>query len=158
MSLRHCSCVVAGQPQPPETPVSPGEPRVATGEGCRLNLSGVAFRIEIRVHPEDVSGAIVRRGHRRQDDVALVFPLKPVDRIVLTIDTNLETLDVEGGKTPLPIRKECQALLVEESDALVKDLWCHVGGLADAPKRHLPGEHAEDRRVFCRIEAAWQSG
>ena len=116
-----------------------------------LHRLRVEFRVEVRVHAEDVSRRVVGGRHGRQRDVALVLPPGPIDHVLLPVHAHVKARDLHVRESPLPVGQERQGLPVEEVDAFVQHFRVHVRRLADPAQRHLADQHGEDRPVLVRL-------
>src|SRR5690349_8329147 len=68
--------------------------------------------IEIRVHTEYVTTVVVNAGNRLQNDVAFVVGVCPVEGELLPVAGDVQALDWQIGKLPLPVPDESQCLVV----------------------------------------------
>ncbi len=119
---------------------------------CRSTDCASAFRIEVQVHPEDIAGDVIGTADGGELDVALVLAPRPIDHVVLSVDSDVEPRDREPAEqTPLPVAREGQALAVQEVDFRVEGPRGDVSDLAQPPEGALVHEQPEDQPVLVRL-------
>lgn len=117
-----------------------------------LDDLGLHLRVEVQVHSEHISGGIVGAADGGELDVALVFALRPIHDVVLSVDTEIETRDREAlQQAPLPMAGESQALAIKKVELRVQRPVGDIGDFAQAAERGLVHQELEDQPVLVRL-------
>jgi hypothetical protein len=75
--------------------------------GLPLDRRRLRVRIEVQVHPEDIASHVVGAADGGELDVAFVLAPRPIDHVVLSVDTDVEPRDREPAEqTPLPVARK----------------------------------------------------
>jgi hypothetical protein len=100
---------------------------------------------------EHITSRVVSTAYSAENDVPPVVGIRPVDHIVLPIDSDIEAGEWHGGKIAFPLSRKGNALMINEIDLPVE---CGHGDplhLADTAEGYLIDEKAENGGIFMRF-------
>jgi hypothetical protein len=125
--------------------------------GFRLDRRAIGQRVEIEIAAEDEAAGLVRRGDRRELDVALVPAVGPVDDVVLAVDLGPEAIARGFGQPALVRCGKGQALAVDEVDLVVDGLGREISLEGDRADWRLAHQRLEHGLVLVRLALASDS-
>ena len=151
---RHFICrsqVIAFKPKPCVLPQRRRRQVVADSTG--IGLHGIPIRgwVKIALGTKHIAAGIVGAGDGGEHDVPLVPAPGPVDDVILPVGRQVEAADRQAFQLALAIRRERQALPMDEVQTVVKHFPRDAQHGDDAGERDFVHEHLEDRLVVVGV-------
>ena len=103
---------------------------------------------------EHITSRVVRTADSAESDVSPVIGIRPVDHIVLPIDSDIEAGEWHGGKIAFPLSRKGNALTMNKIDLPVE---CGHGDplhLADTAEGYLIDEKTECCGIFVGLSVS----
>ena len=103
---------------------------------------------------EHITGRVVSTTDSAKNNVSPIVGVRPVDHVVLPIDSDIEAGQWQGGKMTFPLSRKGNALTMNKIDLPVE---CGHGDplhLADPAEGYLIDEKTEGRGIFVGLSVS----
>ncbi|MGZ6210399.1 MAG: hypothetical protein ACXWL9_09665, partial [Syntrophales bacterium] len=88
----------------------------------------------------DITGRVVSAADSTENDVSPVVGVRPVDHIVLPVNSDIEAGERHGGQIAFPLRRKGKALPMNKIDLPIESRHADLFHLTDTTERHLVDE------------------
>src|SRR5659263_334857 len=86
---------------------------------------------------EDITGRVVSAANSTENDVSPIIGVRPVDHIVLPVNSDIEAGEWQGGKITFSLSRKGKALPMNKIDLPIESRHGDPFHLADTTERHL---------------------
>lgn len=100
------------------------------------------------MHAEHITSRIVSTADSAENDVSPVFGVRPVDRIVLPVNSDIEAGERHGGKIAFPLSRKGMALPMKKINLPIESRHGDPFHLADTTERYLVDQKTENGSIF----------
>jgi hypothetical protein len=97
---------------------------------------------------EDITGRVVSAADSTENDVSPVVGIRPVDHIVLPVNSDIEAGEWHGGEIAFPLSRKGKALPMNKIDLPIKSRHGNPFHLADTTEWNLVDEKTENSCIF----------
>jgi hypothetical protein len=97
---------------------------------------------------KDITGRVVSAADGTENDVSPIVGIRPVDHIILPVNSDIEAGEWHGGKIAFPLSRKGKALPMNKIDLPIESRHGDPFHLADTTERHLVDEKTEYGSIF----------
>jgi hypothetical protein len=97
---------------------------------------------------ENISSRVVSAADSTENDVSPVLGIRPVDHIVLAVNSDIQADKRHGWKIALPLSRKTCAMPMKKIDLPVKSGHSDPFQLTNTTERHLVDKKTENSGIF----------